>query len=465
MNGETLAERARRAAERERPAGPLAERAARAAGEPSQGVPRESLRLDVRAPSESTRALPYDPSRPGDLEALRSAPKGALPWLKEGAGPAAALTLTAAQGIPGMEAFQSAAGALGSQFTDNPMSFRESRDVLRETTSQIPPEVRAVAKLAGGAAVLPLMAGFSPLKAGATLGAADQALSAEDMSLTERGTRAVAGGAVGGLLGKAAEVVGVAGRAGAAQPLGKNAMARKEALAAADNAAYGLAAREAAAAGGTNRTVSAVLKHPKIAPFTAAVRGTEQFKGASDAEVLMEVYRQMGTRQRQLGRVALSADDYRAGTALEKGDIEQVKQLALNAMDTLTPAFRKAVQQHARMAAEVEAFERGADVTTRIVNKNAGAAAKLDRRSPESFAKRIAKMSPEERQSAIEGMLARLRERIGIQPNAVSMGGLLTTAIRPARVAPYLRQLGGKAQDIQDEIIRAALLMGASGTK
>src|SRR5688572_17159819 len=97
---------------------------------------RDALQLDVRQPSESTSALPYDKDRPGDMEALASAPAGLKAIAPDAAKGAASLALSAAQAIPGMERFQAAAGALGD------LTYDESLAALREETGKIPKEVR-----------------------------------------------------------------------------------------------------------------------------------------------------------------------------------------------------------------------------------------------------------------------------------------------------------------------------------
>lgn len=415
------------------------------------------LRLDVRQPTESTHGAPYDPKRPGDFEALKSAPGSFLPWLAGGVAPAAALALTAAQGVPGMESLEAAAGSLGSKFTKHPMTFGESRDVLRERSAELlPSEIRTTAKIMGSGLALPLVAGLTPLKAGAAIGGADQALSADDMSMGTRLARTAAGAAAGGAAGKVVETGVLAARAGLSPNPGASALARQDAMGVADNAAYGAAEREAAAAGGSHPAIANALNQPTVAPFAKAVRQTEQFANADDATILAETYKLMSETQRRLGRTMVNSEDYRAGSSLQKAELVIAKKNLLDAADNIMPGFRKAVEQHAKMAGEADALAQGAQTTRRLVMKNSGNTAKLTRQSPEAFSRRIEKMTPEEKKAAIQGMLGELKTRIGLQPNAISFGGALTTAIRPSRVAPYLRKLGGMER--QDEVYKRALL-------
>lgn len=421
------------------------------------GAPKESLKLDVRQPSESTRALPYDPRRSGDIEALASAPAGLKKVAPEALRGAAALTLSAAQGVPGMEALEAGAGALGSKFTDNPMSFRESRDALRAETEKIPREVRGAAQLiAGGAASrIPGVASMSPAKAGATFGAASQGLSADDMSLEGRLARTAIGAGVGGAAGKTLDMLVTGARAGGAKRYDKNVFDREDAMSVADNANYGAAAAEGKAAGGTSAEIQAALAHEKIAPFAAAVRMREQFKGASDAEVLTEAFKLMSREQRRLGRAISSADDYAANDVLRKDELDILKRQLKTAAEPTMPSFPGAVKEHAKRAGEMDALDRGASAMARAGMKINPA--QTERFSPESFRRSWTSMSDAERQAAQEGVLGFLKEQPVFRPNLISGGGLLSAADRLHRAGGLLRQINTPGQRTLDDILRASI--------
>lgn len=111
-----------------------------------------------------------------------------------------------AQGIPGMERAQAAIGTIGTGD-----SYSQSLGRLRETTGKIPAPLRTAERVAGS---IPLLAipgarALSPVAGGAILGGADQALSADEMSGTERLERTGAGAAAGAVMPK---LIGGAGR-------------------------------------------------------------------------------------------------------------------------------------------------------------------------------------------------------------------------------------------------------------
>lgn len=427
------------------------------------GIPQESVRLDVRQPGESTRALPYDPTRNTEFEGLIGGQmKGFIPGIAkvapEAARGGAALALSATQIAPGMERFQAAMGSLGSKFTDSPMSYGESRDALRSETDKIPGEVKAALQVATGAglAKLPALAKVSPAKSGMAIGAADQALSADDMDITERAGRTVALAGAGGLAGKVFDTGATALRAASTPRIDANVMGRQAAVRADDKINYALAMAEGGP--GAHGAVQQVLANPDIAPYAAIVRSNPKLRTASDARVLHETYKLLsregtGVNQR------LTRDGFDAMLSQKADRIGAMKEELLNAADQIMPSYRAAVQSHAKGKAGIEAVKVGKQAATRAISKTSSA--RPETQSAQALTQRIKRMSPEDRQAAIEGILGRLRETIGVQPNAVSMGGALTTAIRPARVSSMLREIGGGNQEMIDQIQRMALMMAA----
>lgn len=221
----------------------------------------------------------------------------------------AANLLNAAQGIPGMEAFEAAAGSAGSKLTDHPLSYEESLKALRGETSAIPAALSIPEKIAGGvplASLLPIgnaktimQAAKSGAKAGAGLGAADQLLAADpDRGIEDRVKRAGVGAAVGGAAG--ATLGGVAKGVDRAREL-MNLNSRVQSAPALDDAAvqqakidktqnienYDAAKAEAVQGGGTTPAVQGALDHPAIASYVEKVRARRP--DASDAEVLVDV--------------------------------------------------------------------------------------------------------------------------------------------------------------------------------
>lgn len=430
------------------------------------GVPRESLKLNVTQQPESTRGAPYDPSRSGDLQALASAPAGLKTVGPEAARGAAALALSAAQGVPGMEAFQAGMGSLGSQFTDNPMGIRESRDVLRGETDKIPPEIRMVSQMAvgGGAGAMASRApgrlgAFmkSPARAGTAFGAADQGLSADDMTLEGRLGRAAAGAAVGGTIGKAADAGIVGGRAMKAKTIGRNTVDREAAMGEVDDRLFGIADMEGVAAGGTSPQIQQALSHPKIAPHAARVRETEAFKNATDAEVLTQVYRSLGRQQRALGGRIAASDDHLPDVELMKDELGDLKKILAKGADQDMPTFRVANRAHADAEGDLEAVELGATAMSRAGMKHAPS--QSSRLSQEAYEREFAKLPPHRRPLAAEGALGNLKDyRLGFRPSIPSAGGITTTLDGLLRGGPLLRRIGDPTTAKLDDLVRAGMM-------
>lgn len=305
---------------------------------PKQSIPRESLRMDIPkesmvARSESTRGLSRSrPGASGDWQALTAPGQGKV--IADEVLPAmAALALNTAQGIPGMERAQAFTGSMGSKLTDSPMSYQESLQTLRGETEKIPSDLRTTLKAAGSmplAALKPLQA-MSAAKGGAVIGGADQLLSADEMGAGERAARTLGGAAVGAAAGKVVESGVTALRGATAPSLGKTALARKQAMQAADETAYGTAANEAVGKQ-TPQQVLDALNHPTVKPYAKEIRNSETFSGADDATVLREAFKLMSERQGMLaGRI--NNRDFKAGTSLEQRELSLAKERMLRAAE------------------------------------------------------------------------------------------------------------------------------------
>lgn len=122
--------------------------------------------------------------------------------------------LNTAQGIPGVEMVEAAAGAAGSHLTSHPMSYTQSLNTLRGNTSQIGGPTSFLEKLAGGLATTPFLP-KGMVRGGATYGAADQALAADPKSLPDRALGTAIGAGEGAAAGMALKGAGqVAQRTG-----------------------------------------------------------------------------------------------------------------------------------------------------------------------------------------------------------------------------------------------------------
>lgn len=219
----------------------------------------------------------------------------------------AAHLLNTAQGIPGMEAVEAGAGALGSRATDHPMSYTQSLAALRGKTGEIGGTTSALEHFVGSLAV-PLPK--SPIAAGAVLGGADQLLSADPVEMTPEGilgrvAKTAIGAGVGGLLGHATDLGVTAIRAKRATGAAASILQRIADRADAAKALYGAALKEGAGKAPT----AAVLKfvaQPDVAPIIEGLQQTRQFQGvpAHDPAMLDAVYKtlsdQMATAKKGL---------------------------------------------------------------------------------------------------------------------------------------------------------------------
>lgn len=121
--------------------------------------PRAAIPRPAAAQSDATRALPRERAgASGDWEAA-TAP-GQMKTIGEEVVPAlAAHLMNTAQGVPLVRELQSGLASASSKFTDNPMTFAESRQALDELTGEIPSDLRGAQKLIGGGVMAPLATG------------------------------------------------------------------------------------------------------------------------------------------------------------------------------------------------------------------------------------------------------------------------------------------------------------------
>ena len=144
--------------------------------------------------------------------------------LKGAASPLAARVLSAAQVVPGVEAGEAAMGMAGSHLpgAGPPLSYSESLSALRGETQKIPVAERIGEQMLAGGPFLKFIPAtlLSAAKAGALLGAASGAADATPESLTRRLANTAGGAAIGGTVGKVAEMATTAARAFAPRWLG-----------------------------------------------------------------------------------------------------------------------------------------------------------------------------------------------------------------------------------------------------
>lgn len=298
---------------------------------------REQVRLDIRARPDLTRALPYDREGwGGDSEAAREA--------------LLAMPLLAAQAIPGAERFEALAGQLGSQFTDRPLSYQESRDALRSVTDPIPTPIKMAVQVPGmlkTAALLP----FTPAKAGMAIGAADQLLSADDMTPGQRGRRTLVGVGVGGAMGRVADVGQVGARTLRAPNTAKTLARLDEARAASSGPLYDKALKTegaaAVASGGfATPKVQALFKRPEVAEIAAGLKQLDEFQNVAleSPAMLDAVYKVLSDRKGQLARQLDAVTVGRPNLGrFDKRSVEATQRAILDAMESPGVMTRPAI--------------------------------------------------------------------------------------------------------------------------
>lgn len=360
-----------------------------------------------------------------------------------------------ARDIPGGEAAMA-----GSRALVRGQSYGDALSDVRSGMDSAPAPVRWGNRVAGGVIAGAAMPGSNVALQGARYGIAEGLLGADPSTVEDRLHEAAWKAPLDAGLGKIFGEMGpMAVRKLVAKPIDKMSQTLGDAISAFDSGAYGKAEAEAAlsAANPTPQIVSDTFNDPDVKPFIDAVRGSSEFKGASPGLILKEAYRQMSERQGRLGNIVANSADYKAGTSLEHREITSAKQKLLNAADAIMPSFRPAVQGHAGLAGERDAFEAARDATSNIVKGKSGGTKNLGTKSPAAFMRSLLGYSPGEAQTATKGLLGELKETpMGYNMNPFKLMGAPKAMIRSGRVAPYLNLLDDRAGKNWPTLLRAA---------
>ncbi len=359
-----------------------------------------------------------------------------------------------------------------------------SGDATKDAIASAPAAARIPAKLLGGVAAVGAMpvgaarlgkalpriapalkaATGSAVAQGATYGGLSGLLDEADDTALERTGRVAGGAVLGAAGGKVGEVVGNTVRSYATKALGKTAGNLDKLIGASDEEMYQIAANEAKARP-MNAALAKVLKAPDVAPYTATVRGSRTLKGANTSEQGAAVYKLLNERERNLGKMLRTSDDFKAGSALEKQDILAAKRDLLSAADASMPGLRPAAQRHAKLMSEEEAFEQGAKIGRQLSGYAKTPVGKLGSESPEAFEESIADMTPEQAKAALKGIFGSIKETRRFTANPLSGFGVLSSPVRSLnavdRNAPLLRKLDERAG--VGSLSRLLEALGASG--
>lgn len=372
--------------------------------------------------------------------------------------------LNAASGIPGVEAAMAGAGALGSKLTDNPLSYRESLETLREETGRIPTGRRIAGKALGSVAVLPFLPA-NPAAAGAAFGAADQLLDADpNEGLGERSLEAALAGAAGAVAGKGASVAMAGGRALLAQPTAKvldKLVSQKAKVA---GPLYRTALREGQGRTASSSAIQNALQKPDIKEIVAELKKTRQFANVADdaPEMLDAVYKVLSDRAGLAKRAAEAVSPNRPNIGrYRREDIKAAQEELMDAMaggSTVPgpmPTMRKAVETFAKESRKEEAVKRGHDVVRSAQNKNVLAAKSLKNIGPEAFEKYL-KTAPPELLDLIEaGQLGAAKEAMRKSPVYMPLERRGRMAVK--ELEGLLRKTGTKKQRRLEDILKASI--------
>lgn len=232
-------------------------------------------------------------------------------------------------GIPGVEA----AGAyLGSKVAGVP--YQEALRRIREQQDQaIGPKAKIVERMVGAAPLAAVLPG-SPAVGGALLGGADQALSADPMSLTQRGVRTGLGAGAGAVTGKLLDMGTTAVKSFFTKDPATNIIARQADRAQSAKTLYDAARREGQQNEATS-TIRAFLAEPEIASRVEALQGLDQFKNtpADSPEMLDALYKSLSDEAKAIDKGLAAQDPTKPNTGRYRQQaIGTLKQRLLNAM-------------------------------------------------------------------------------------------------------------------------------------
>ncbi len=382
------------------------------------------------------------PQSGNDPLGLMAAPKAPLPAPKPEepemgyAGRLATHVLNAAQGIPGMEAFEAAAGSLGSKLTDNPMSYQESLDALRGMTSQIGGGTSAVEHALGTVPLLPFLPA-NPAAAGALLGGGDAALSADtDQSLAGRALRTAVGAGVGAAVGKGADMAVGAARGLLATPASAQLLKMQANRALSAKALYGQALAEGR--GQASPPIQNYLKEPDVAEIVSELKNTREFQNVAEdsPEMLDAVYKTLSDRLATVNKGLLAVNPSKPNIGrFQAKNIKAAQEAGLQAMDETMPTYREAVKDFAQKKAAEDALNRGYEAVRSSLAENLPAARNLTRTTGDAFSKWIQAAGPDESHAVVQGILGGVK--------MAAQKSLLTAGRKAASKAPGLLRAAG----------------------
>jgi hypothetical protein len=299
-------------------------------------------------------------------------------------------------------------------FGGKPISYEQSLGALRSVTGEIDPKTAALEKFLGALSLAPVLP-KNPVTAGALLGGADRALSADPVtSLLGRAGSTAVGAGVGAATGKLLDMAFTGARSLFATKPAANLIAKQAERAKSAAQLYGAAMAEGKAAAVTPQ-IQSFLAEPDVAEIVGELQQTRPFANVApdSPEMLDAVYKTLSDRAAQVkkGLEAVSPNRPNIGR-FRRQDIQAAKTQALGAMDTTMPSYREAVNDFATRSREMDALRRGYDALIKKAANTAPSAKQLTRTTPEAFADWTTTAQPEELQGAVQGLLGGTKQEV-----------------------------------------------------
>lgn len=353
----------------------------------------------------------------------------------------AAHVLNIAQGIPGVERLEATAGAIG-----NGIPYEQSLKALREITGGIGGKTAAAERFAGSLAALPFLPA-NPAIAGAVLGGADQALSADPASLAERAGKTALGTAGGAAVGKALDLGVTAARSVLAKTPAANLLDRAAQRSASANTNYAKALAEGVGKPATPQ-VQAFLAQPDVAEIVTELQSTRPFAGvpADDPKMLDAIYKTLSDRGAAVkkGLDAVSPNKPNIGR-FRAADIKAAQSDALDAISGGTipgpmPSYRNAVADFAEKSAGMDAVKQGVKAL-KTASGNSPSVNALLKSTPEAFAKWAATATDAQKEAAAQGILGELKTAGRMRAGNILGTPLVPMPTKALRQAPGLLRM------------------------
>ena len=403
------------------------------------------------AQADASSALPYDPSRPGDLQAI-------------GQG-LAANGANIATSLPGTMAVASGIRALARG-----QSYNDARRDLQAAKDAIPAPVR-IAENVVGSGPLALVPG-SPAQVGAATGALGALLDADpNRGLASRALGAVVGTAAGYAGGKLGEVGGTIGRMGKT-PLREDQLIARQGDQAANAAPlYKQANTEGQGLTNTDPYIGRVMNMPTLQSVGKEIRANDDLMSipsGNSPEFLDKVFKGLSDDETSLqGRLDnLEKGDKSAnGIRQQLDNVRGLKKLMLDAMGGQNggpmPTYPSAVNQFATDQAGINAVKRGYETLKNSAAPARGGVNQLEF-TPAGAEEWAANpnTSPAERDAFAQGAFAKAKEAPFATAGRVPIPIIPGKAVRA--LPSLLRRVGDPGQEVRDMVGRS--LAGAAAS-